>query len=94
MKTIDITDMSNRQIEDLIQDAMVELQERQHAEYYQDAICHGILIQECSLEYRQGYIEWLKGAGSHHPKSYEILDAWEDHRNQEDIIRSRKTTGA
>jgi len=29
MKTIDITDMSNRQIEELIQDAMVELQERE-----------------------------------------------------------------
>jgi len=28
MKAIDITDMSNRQIEELIQDAMVELQER------------------------------------------------------------------
>jgi len=29
MNTIDITDMSNRQIEELVQTAMVELQERE-----------------------------------------------------------------
>lgn len=91
---IDITDMSNRQIEDLIHNAMVELQERTNAEYYQDAICHGILVQECSLPHRQGYIEWLKGAGAHHPKSFEILDAWEDHCSQGERKESMRNTGA
>ena len=94
VNAIDITDMSNRQIEDLIQDSLVELQERQNAEYYQDAICHGILVQECTLNYRQGYIEWLKGAGAHHPKSAEILDAWEDYCDQEERKESMRNTGA
>ena len=50
---IDITDMSNRQIEELIQTAMVELQERE-------------LVKE----------------------------EQEDLLSQQDIIQSRKTTGA
>lgn len=91
---IDITDMSDRQIQNLIQDSLVELQERRNAEWYQDAICHGILVQETDLLLRQDYIEWLRGAGAHHPKSAEILDAWEDYCNQEERKESMRTTGA
>jgi len=96
--------MSNRQIEEVINNGLVELQERRNAEY-EDALSHGILVQECSLEYRQDYIEWLRGAGSHHPRSHEILEAWSDHCNdledvmddvvsQEERKQSMRTTGA
>jgi len=94
MNTIDITNMSDRQLQNVIQDALVELQERRNTEWYQDAICHGILVQETSQELRQDYIEWLEGAGAHHPKSAEILEAWEDHCSQEERKESMRTTGA
>jgi len=94
MKTIDITDMSNRQITELVQTAVTELQERESNQWYLYAIEHRSLVQNTKLHLREAYIEWLTGAGAHYPESAAILDAWEDHCNQEDIIQSRKTTGA
>jgi len=38
MKTIDITNMSNRQIEKVIQDGMVELQERELVKQQQEEL--------------------------------------------------------
>lgn len=89
---IDITDMSNRQIEELVQTALVELQDRQYR-IYEDAITHHIYIGEVEEKYRQGYIEYLEetaGPGES-PASKEILEEW---YAQEEIIQSRKTTGA
>jgi len=92
MNTIDITNMSNRQIEELVQTAMVELQDRQYR-IYEDAITHGIYVGEVEEKYRDGYIEYLSemaGPGES-PAAQEILAEW---WSQEEIKQSRKTTGA
>ena len=92
MNTIDITNMSNRQIEEVIQDGLTELQDRQYR-IYEDAITHGIFVGEVEEKYRQGYIEYLEetaGPGES-PASQEILNEW---YSQEDIKQSRRTTGA
>ena len=92
MKTIDITDMSNRQIEELVQTALVELQDRKYR-IMDDAITHGLYVGEVEEKYRKDYIDYLEemaGPGES-PAAQEILAEW---WSQEDIIQSRKTTGA
>ena len=92
MQTIDITNMSNRQIEELVQTALVELQDRQYR-IYDDAITHHLYVGEVEEKFRQGYIEYLEecaGPGES-PAAQEILAEW---HSQQDIIQSRKTTGA
>lgn len=90
---MDIQNMSDRQLGDLINRCEVELMERRNAEYEME-ISHGILVQDCSLDQREDYLEWLRGAGNHHYRSQEILEAWDDYLSQEDIKQSRRTTGA
>lgn len=46
MKTIDITNMSNRQIEKVIQDGMVELQERELVKQQQEELMADAIAQE------------------------------------------------
>jgi len=46
MKTIDITNMSNRQIEKVIQDGMVELQERELVKQQQEELEADAIAQE------------------------------------------------
>ena len=92
MKTIDITDMSNRQIEELVQTAMVELQDRKYR-IIDDAITHSLYVGEVEEKYRKDYIDSLEemaGPGES-PAAQEILAEW---WSQEDIVQSRKTTGA
>src|SRR6056300_397327 len=92
MKAIDITDMSNRQIEELVQTALVELQDRRYR-IYDDAITHGLYVGEIEEKYRDGYIDYLAecaGPGES-PAALEILHEW---HAQEEIKQSRKTTGA
>jgi len=89
---IDITNMSNRQIEKIIQDGLVELQDRQYR-IYEDAITHNLYVGEVEEKHRQGYIEYLEevaGPGES-PAAQEILDEW---YSVTDLIQSRKTTGA
>ena len=89
---IDITDMSNRQIEELVQTAMVELQDRKYR-IMDDAITHNLYVGEVEEKYREDYIDYLEemaGPGES-PAAQEILAEW---WSQEDIINSRKTTGA
>jgi len=92
MKTIDITDMSNRQIEELVQTALVELQDRKYR-IMDDFIKQSLYVGEVEEKYRKDYIEYLEemaGPGES-PAAQEILAEW---WSQEDIIQSRKTTGA
>ena len=87
--TIDITNMSNRQIEEVIQQGLVELQDRQYR-IYEDAITHHIYVGEVEEKYREGYLEYLEEANQS-PASQDILAEW---YSQQDIIQSHKTTGA
>ena len=56
MQVIDITEMSNREIEDLCHMCEVELQERHLAqqEIYKDAMTHGLSISELAEVDRKG----------------------------------------
>ena len=88
----DITTMSNRQLESIIQTAQTELQDRQYR-MYEDAITHNLYVSEIEEKHRQGYLDYLEetaGPGES-PASQEILLDW---YAQEDMIQSRKTTGA
>ena len=88
---MNIQDMSNRQLEELISSAQVELQDRQYR-IYEDAITHGIYVGEVEEKYRDGYIEYLEhNYTDGRPAIMDILDDW---HNQKHIIQSRKTTGA
>ncbi len=77
MKTYDITNMSNRQIEDLCHQCEVELQERRLAqeEIYRDAMTHHLFIDELSEDLRSGYHDWLK-ENLHHPAACDIIEAY------------------
>jgi len=78
---MDIQNLSDRQISDLINRCEVELMERRNAEY-EEALTHRIYVDACSPDLREGYLEWLQGAGSHHQAAQEIL---EDHIAQQEL---------
>ena len=89
---MDIQNMSNRQLEDIIHQASVELQDREYR-IYEDALTHRLSVGECEPKYRQGYIDWLAEVGGcgETPAAQDILDEW---YSEQDIIQSRRTTGA
>lgn len=89
---MDITTMSNRQLKSLINEAQIELQDR-HYRIMDDAITHNLYVSEIEPKFRQEYIDYLEemaGPGES-PVAQEILADW---WSQEEIIQSRKTTGA
>lgn len=90
MKTLDITDMSNRQIEDLIHKAMIELQDREYR-IYEDAITNHIYVGEVDEKKRQGYIDYLRHVAHLHPAAEDILTEW---YSEIDRKQSMNTTGA
>ncbi len=89
---MDIQDMSNRQLETLIHEAQVELQDR-HYRIMDDAITMGLYVGEVEEKYQQDYVDYLEEAAGpgESPGAQEILAEW---HSQQDIIQSRKTTGA
>ena len=91
MNTIDITNMSNRQIEEVIQDGLTELQDREYG-IFDEAISKGIGVLQIDPKYRENYISYLEHNSTvGDPDIRDILEEW---HNEQDIIQSRKTTGA
>ena len=89
---MNIQDMSNRQLEEVIHMAQVELQDR-HYRIMDDALTMGLYVGEVEEKYRQGYIEYLEecaGPGES-PGAMEILQEW---YSQQDRKQSMNTTGA
>ena len=96
IRNLNIKDASSDALRALAQDIDVELQERDLAErkhIMDDAITHHLYVGEVEEQYREeyiGYLEEMAGPGES-PAAQEILAEW---RSQQDIIQSRKTTGA
>ena len=103
---MDIQNMSNRQLEELMQDISVELQDREIREDEQiaidaeDAMTMGLEIGEVyhpdkrlEKKMRDKYIELCEEAAGpgETPRFQEILSEW---YSEQDIIQSRRTTGA
>ena len=103
---MNISNMSNRELEALAQDISVELQDRevredeQIAKDAEDAMSMGLYINEVrhpdkrlEEKMRKKYIELCEEAAGpgETPFFQEILAEW---YSEQDIIQSRKTTGA
>jgi len=87
---MDIQNMSNRQLEELMQDISVELQERELRVNCEDAFNNHLSVGEISPEYIEAYVAYLEMC-SDYPLAQELLSEWQ---SEQDIIQSRKTTGA
>jgi hypothetical protein len=88
VKVYDITEMSNREIEDLCHMCEVELQERRLAqeEIYKDALTNHLFIDEVSEDLRKGYHDWLK-ENLHHPAACDIIEQYYSDEQYKEAIR-------
>ena len=89
MQVIDITEMSNREIEDLCHMCEVELQERQLAQdriIYEDAMTHGLSINEVDEDKRKGYHDYLK-ENLHHPMATDLIAEYYSEEEYKESIR-------
>ena len=87
---MNISNMSNRELEALAQDISVELQERELRVNCEDAFNNHLSVGEISPEYIQPYVAYLESR-SDDELAQELLSEWQ---SEQDIIQSRKTTGA
>ena len=87
---MNISNMSNRELEALAQDISVELQERELRVNCEDAFNNHLSVGEISPEYREAYVAYLELC-SDYELAQELLSEW---YSEQDIIQSRKTTGA
>jgi hypothetical protein len=90
VKVIDITEMSNREIEDLCHMCEVELQERRLAQDridYEDAMTHGVCISEVDEDKRQGYHDYLK-ENLHHPMATDLIEEYYSEEQYKSAIRN------
>ena len=87
---MNIKDMSNRQLEEMMQDISVELQERELRVNCEDAFNNHLSVGEISPEYIEAYVAYLEMC-SDYELAQELLSEWQ---SEQDIIQSRRTTGA
>jgi len=83
--------MSNRELEALAQDISVELQERELRINCEDAFNHHLSVDEVESIYTEAYASYLQSRSADSPLAADLLSDW---LSQQDIIQSRKTTGA
>jgi len=88
---MNIQDMSNRQLEEVIHMAQVELQERQLRIDCEDALNNHLYVGEIEDTYRGAYISYLEERSNDLPLADEILSEW---YSQQDRKQSMNTTGA
>ena len=90
VKTYDITNMSNRQIEDLCHQCEVELRERRIAQQanYEDAMTHGLYIDEVDEAHRKGYHDYLR-ENMHHPMASDLLQQYYSDEEYKQSIRNQ-----
>jgi len=88
---MNIQDMSNRQLEELLHDISVELQDRELRVNCEDALNNHLSVDEVSSEYVEPYLAYLADMSADSPLADEILNQY---LSDNDIIQSRKTTGA
>jgi len=88
---MNISNMSNRELEALAQDISVELQERELRVNCEDALNNHLYVDEVSSEYVEPYLAYLADRSADSPLADEILTQY---LSDNDIIQSRRTTGA
>jgi hypothetical protein len=93
IRNFNIKDMSNRQLENFMQDISVELQERQLRVDCEDALNHHLSVGELPEDSKMPYIAYLESR-SDLPLARTLLDEWEDEQAQADRLHSMHTTGA
>ncbi len=88
---MNISNMSNRELEALAQDISVELQERELRVNCEDALNHHLGVDEVESIYTEAYASYLQSRSADSPLAADLLSDW---LSQQDIIQSRRTTGA
>ena len=93
IRNLNIKDMSNRQLENFMQDISVELQERQLRVDCEDALNHHLSVGELPEDSKMPYIAYLESR-SDLPLAVTLLSEWEDEQAQAERSHSMNTTGA
>ena len=93
IRNLNIQDASSAALEALMQDILVELQERQLREDCEDALNHHLSVGELSEDSKMPYIAYLESR-SDLPLARTLLDEWEDEQAQDERALSMRTTGA
>jgi len=88
IRNLNIKDASSAALEALMQDISVELQERMYV-LYDDALTHGLYVDELEKKYQQGYADYIRDNGG--LAHQELLEEWQ---SEQDRIQSMCTTGA
>jgi len=91
IRNLNIQDASSAALEALMQDISVELQERELRVNCEDALNNHLSVDEISSEYVEPYLAYLADRSADSPLAAEILTQY---LSDNDIIQSRKTTGA
>ena len=93
IRNFNIKDMSNRQLENFMQDISVELQERQLRVDCEDALNHHLSVGELPEDSKMPYIAYLESR-SDLPLAVTLLSEWEDEQAQADRKQAMKNEGA
>ena len=93
IRNLNIKDMSNRQLENLMQDISVELQERQLRADCEDALNNHLSVGELPEDSKMPYVAYLESR-SDLPLAITLLSEWEDEQAQAERTHSMHTTGA